>query len=148
MATMGVEEKSAVTPTVHVVGKYYLGDTAILLKADVEENGGSFVRECDDNGYVSVVVGLNTKSWGRGIGYLVHELTELASRDVRGCYSRIPDYALASDGYLFVMDHEQFSEVTMRVGLMLSECLPKLAEAYRAHGPPSMVHADDRTIAT
>lgn len=108
------------------IGSYKLGLIPIKLLGVIGETGGSF-----DLGDGVIEVGLASDGgWGRCLTILLHETMELALMQVGGRYVPSPDYAAASDGYHFVVNHDKFSEAVGRAGWFLMDAVPALANVF------------------
>lgn len=109
-----------------LIGAYDLGIQSIRVYVR-SGNGAEF-----DCGAATMTVGLDS-AWPGIVSALCHEALEMsaAQMGIRWCPS--PDFSGASDGWLFVMTHPQMSEVSARVGHMLSAALPDLAAAHKKH---------------
>lgn len=107
------------------IGTYKLGLIPIKLVGVIGETGGSFNL---DPG--TIEVGLAGDGWGRCLTILLHETMELALMQVGGRFVPSPDYAAASDGYHFVVNHDKFSEAVGRAGWFLMDAMPALANVF------------------
>jgi len=114
-----------------VVGRFWLGPQAVELVATATGNGGHVVTKPPTPGPAVVTVAC-ADSWPVVVGLLVHELGELALRNVGGEYIPAVDEACATDGYAFMFNHAQFGEAAARVGALLAVALPAFRRAYRA----------------
>lgn len=107
------------------IGRYRLGPMWINVIVDHEQDGGWFDTDSEELG-----VGLKASDWGVCVSILIHEAMEIAFMQVRGRFCPAPDYATAADGYLFVTNHPDFSEICARVGCFLTWAMPDLAKVW------------------
>lgn len=122
------------------VGRYELGTWTVTLYLNPNEGGGSFDAVSDG---IEIVVG-GKRPWAGVVGVLVHEAMELCLSDMRARFKPDIDYADSADGYLFAMNHEQFSEACARVGIFVASCINDLCDAYRRSKRPRKVKRHGR----
>lgn len=114
-----------------IVGNYPLGPLNVQLVLR-EGTGGEFWTNPDEAGVPLIKVGADHEGgWTRVVEITLHEALELVMTLRGHRLIREPDYAHDSAGFLFVMDHSQFSEVTAQTGMFLGAALPDLNRAYK-----------------
>lgn len=114
-----------------VLGVFVFGIRAVRIIADKKMWGGEFDCAADD-GMAEIVVGFAAEKWHDALGVLLHETMEMSLADL-GCRWRgSPDYAGDNGRQMFVMDHTTFSEACGRAAILLAQCVPVVADAYRA----------------
>lgn len=106
------------------LGWFELGGRKVHVTYDSKESGGHFTAH-------AITVGGASGDWGHVVGIACHEAMEKACADMELRYVPSHDEASASDGFLFVMRHDQFSEAVARVGWFLSAILPPLGKAFK-----------------
>lgn len=113
-----------------IVGTYRLGHVYVRLSL-VSGIGSEFSLYDDDlkMGYIHLAA--DGDSWGTLLDGLLHETGEFVCTE-RG-YRHYPsnNQGQTFDSYLFVLWHEDFSEVCGRTGPFLAACLPDLATAWK-----------------
>lgn len=118
------------------IGRYELGIRTVELVCK-DAAGGEFYMHHKPSGLARIVVGFGERSWGAVVGILLHEAYELAAAD-HGCrFNPAPDYSWDAANYSFAMTHQQFAEITARVGIFMSDCLPALSSAYNRRKKPA-----------
>lgn len=115
------------------IGEYDLGIRMVVVTADPSISGGSFNCVSSDHGKAEIVVGFKCDKWQDVISIFMHEALEMAYSDLAVRFKPCPDFAGATDGYVFMMDHNRFSEAVARVGWMTASVFRDLADAYRKH---------------
>jgi hypothetical protein len=109
-----------------LIGTYTLGIQSIRVYGRAG-NGAEF-----DCGAAEMTLGLD-HDWPGVVTELCHEAIEMCAAQMGLRWAPAPDFSGAADGWLFVMTHPQMSEVSARVGHMLSDALPDLATAHKKH---------------
>lgn len=111
-----------------VVGRYALGDMMVQLRLQNSWRGGSFHKLSVPS---EIAVGCKEEPWPMVVAILTHEVMEFALDRLDARCVPSPDYARASDGYLFHYDHRIHGEACAQAGLFLAAALPALATAYK-----------------
>ena len=62
---------------------------------------------------------------------LLHELFEFAMAQNKSRFAASSDFSQGSAGWIFVMDHTQFSDCCQKVAGIMYECWPKIIDAIR-----------------
>jgi hypothetical protein len=122
------------------IGRYELG----IRKVDVygrPGTGGDFSRATEENGIAEINVGMEEKEWADTISILLHESAELAIYDMRCRYNPDPDFSRDHGNYIFLLTHEQFSEIIARVAWFISRALPDVASDWNARKESKVVAA-------
>lgn len=118
-----------------LVGQYDLGCRRVNLFAASGDSGAHF-STAPVGGVAEIVICIDHSSWVRTLTWLMHEVFEMAAVDCVTRFSPTPDYASASDGYMFVMDHSKMSEVVARMAFMLERAVDDLNTIYSNHHNP------------
>lgn len=85
-----------------------------------------------------ILVGLANKSWPHTLSILMHEAMEFANIELCTRFTVTPDYAMSSDGFVFVQSHQQFSEAVARCAYFMSDVVDKLHASHtKFHRPKS-----------
>lgn len=113
-----------------VVGTYRLGDDSVQLVLR-EGTGGDFWFQPGDIHYCRMKIGADDE-WQRVLTAILHEAEEAAA--ARICCRFTPDDEWGRDNasYVFLLRHEQFSDVCARAGIFLAECLSDVTKAWKA----------------
>jgi hypothetical protein len=112
-----------------IVGHYSLGPESVQLVIR-EGVGGEFYANPGDGQCARIKVGVDEKSWTDVVCTLLHEAMEMAMTRIQCRYAPAPDYGQDHAGYLFAMNHPQFSEASARTGVFIAKALPDLSRAY------------------
>lgn len=118
------------------LGEFCIGNRPFLLFAIPALAGGSvewFPQRNESIG--EICIGLDREHWEDVLAVAVHETMETAIAEVGCRFKPTPDYAYASDGFVFHMDHNHFSEACARAANFLAGGVPKLLDAYQKYGP-------------
>ncbi len=119
------------------LGQYFLGHESVRVFWDTNSRDGGCQLPGDwvkaGNVYVGQIVIGFSLSWSEVVETLLHEAFEYAACK-QGCRFT-GDYRTNSSPShgLFIMTHDQFSEITAQVGVFSSIVLPDLAAAYKKH---------------
>lgn len=113
-------------------GKYNLGPHKVEVILNFASSDGFFSTYGGDKDNTFIEIGCRL-DWARTMTVLIHEVLELAFADMNGRFVPCPDYAEASDGYIFHMNHPAFSEASARVGYFLANSLPDISKVYNAN---------------
>jgi hypothetical protein len=113
-----------------IVGIYQIGDDSVQVVLR-EGNGGDFYLQPRDIETSRIKVGADVDNWHSVVAALMHEAAE--SVLARLCLRMTPDDEFGRDlaSYIFVMRHEQFSDVCARTGRFLAQCLPDVSKAWK-----------------
>lgn len=112
-----------------IVGTYDIGSERVELFLR-QGDGGEFNAMPDRSGIAQIKIGADFPTWHDVVATLLHEALEFQMMQRGNRYSPAPDHAQDHSSYLFVMTHQQFSEVTARAGIFVAHCLPDLARAW------------------
>jgi len=104
----------------HTVGPY-----KVRVNYDPKRSGGEFTTH-------SITIGGASKDWHCVVAIALHEALEHAYADIQARYVPSYDAAHASDGFLFVANHDQFSEAVARAAHFLADVLPEISRACKA----------------
>ena len=114
------------------VGCYKLGYEWVNLFIDGSHSG--HFNLCPHAGEPGrVTIGHYDGHYALALPTLLHELLEYAMCRVMARYAAAPSTSRSSSGYLFVMDHEKFSEIVQQVGEYLVVCEEDLKKALERH---------------
>ena len=113
-----------------LVGVYHCGGRNVKLFWRRGE-GGEFVVAPSKGGIPEITVGIDGDFWADVVAWLMHEAAEMAAYDLSCRWTPSPDFSYESSGYLFVMNHNQFSDVLARAAMLISKALPDLATIYK-----------------
>jgi hypothetical protein len=103
------------------VGVFKLGPENVELWVDPAISGGTFNLCPRSGGMAEIRIGVNEQ-----IEVLIHELFEFCAARLQLRFIAAPSFTRSHADYLFVMTHEQFTEVAARVGCFMSDAIPKL----------------------
>lgn len=106
------------------LGWFNLGERKVKVLYDPKLAGGEFSAH-------QIVIGGHTKNWPHTVATAAHEALEMAFSQQRCRWVPDVDMAAASDGFLFVADHAQFSEAAAQAGQLLAKLLPELSRAFK-----------------
>lgn len=112
-----------------VIGVYEIGMDQVQLVIR-EGYGGEFWLKPGTGVIPRIKVGVDGTGWNEVVTTLLHEAMEMQMTKSHCRFSRDPDYGRDHGGYIFLMDHTQFSDVTARVASFMAEALPDLAIAF------------------
>lgn len=114
------------------VGTYRLGPKNVDLYATVppHESGGSFYFAPEERRLPRIKVCIDELEWKHTVAILHHEAMELSMQDHHCRFLQSGQFSASHASYLFVMDHEQFTECSEWTGQFMSNCLPELAKAF------------------
>lgn len=120
-----------------IIGIFPLGhcDVELVIR---EGTGGEFYCAPEPGKIPRIKVGVDDRKWSFVVGVLLHETMELVMAQLKYRYDQADDYGRDHSSYLFIMTHPQYSDVCARVGLFVSECLPKLTKAYKEWNKPTV----------
>jgi hypothetical protein len=118
------------------VGIYFLGTRKVTLYLNPKIGGGSFLTSAPPHELAEIVVGSNGNAWSMVVAILLHESLEFQFLETGNRYTPNPDYAVASDGYVFFMDHNGFSQAVARTADFLATALPDLRRVYTKASRP------------
>lgn len=112
-----------------IVGSYGMGwdQCQIVLR---EGDGGEFWLIPEMGSIPRIKVGADD-SWENIVGVLCHELLELIFVMQRVRFERTNITGMGHDGYVFMFDHNQFSDAVMRLGNLVSICLPDVHKVWK-----------------
>lgn len=113
-----------------IVGTYHIGDVSVQVV--LREGGGAdtFVHPGDIPN-PRIKIGADVDTWGEVLGALVHEAVEYCMARLRVRFQRADSEHWDSTSYVFIFNHEQFSDISRRVGDFEARCLPDLLKAWR-----------------
>lgn len=112
-----------------IIGEY----TLALLQVQVvlrEETGGEFYTSPVNGACPRIKIGAEYELWPDVVGVLTHEVMELFFAIRGGRYAPSNGLVNGSDRYLFVCDHNLFSEACGATGKFLAQCLPDVSRAW------------------
>jgi hypothetical protein len=119
-----------------LLGTYFLGYESIRVFTDAKSRDGEaqLPGKWQNAGTVllaEITIGLNL-SWQETVETMLHEAFEYAAIK-QNCRFVGSAWANSSPSRgLFVLDHEQFSEICAQVGVFTAEVLPELAGVWKA----------------
>jgi len=113
-----------------IIGVFPIGfeDVELVLR---DGNGGEFFNCPEPGKCPRIKIGADVKEWKDIVAVLVHEAMEFRMNRCRARFD--PSYDVGKDhgSYLFVMDHQIFSDCCAQVGELLVCSLPALAVAWK-----------------
>lgn len=113
------------------IGVYRLGWRFIELWVDPTWLGGRVITgPAPESTITRMIIGLNDH-WKGVVGVLTHESVEIAAWDMGTQYRKSGEYSETTNGYYFMFDHQQFTEIADRAGYFMAQVLPDLSTAYR-----------------
>jgi hypothetical protein len=116
---------SALRAAAKLVGIFDAGTRNVELYIR-EGRDAEFHLQPEKNQQAKITLGTADYKWWEIMSNLTHEITEFVLTDMGLRYAPAPDISQDNGNYYFAMSHTQFSEVTARVGLFLSEAMPVL----------------------
>jgi hypothetical protein len=122
-------------PTKRRVGVYALGPASVELWVDDETASANFSLFVDGElgKLPRIRVGTRRRTWHGVFETMMHEVVEMAMVQVCCRWAPNPDYATSNAGYLFVVNHEQFSDVVSRAAEFIADAgAPLLREFKRS----------------
>jgi hypothetical protein len=117
----------------YLVGTYTLGYDNVRVVADGDTYGDAAAvwYNPSDGGCEKIVLKCKGRTWGDCVAGLLHEAME-AMIHRRGLgYSQSHAPREVTDGYLFIMSHHEFDQLSDWVGPFLAACLPDFSEAWK-----------------
>jgi hypothetical protein len=112
-----------------IVGTYRLGDEMVQLV--LREGGGAdFYTTPGDIPNPRMKIGADRQSLDWLIDSVQHEAQEHSMSILRLRFLRGDSYYVDSTAYVFMLDHEEFTEVCHRAAMFLGDCLPDLKRAW------------------
>jgi hypothetical protein len=114
------------------IGIYSLSGFGVRLRWR-DGNGGEFNSNPSNGNVPEITIGFDEPDFPHVLRTLLHEAFEFAMSDGNLRYVGSDDWGDSHDGYLFIMTHPQFSDMSGRVGAFLGACLPDTAKAYRSY---------------
>jgi hypothetical protein len=98
------------------------------------ERGGRFYCTPDDTSKprLKVMVGKDS-TWARAVDYLLHEATEFSLMRLQKRYEVAGSWSCDDAAYLFVLTHQDLSEVMSWVSHFAAKALPPLSQAFNAY---------------
>lgn len=112
------------------LGMWPLGTCYVKLIADYSSGNGSFAL-WPDSGVPEIWVGLTGPYWSGTLDVLLHEALELSFTQIGRRYAPSPDIAKSHAGYLFSMNHEEFSDGVARCAGFLMHAIPALHKEWK-----------------
>lgn len=113
-----------------IVGTYRIGDERVQLVLR-EGTGANFYERPDDIQCPRMTIGADQKNIGWLIDSVQHEAQERSMAVIRARWNRTDSYYVDSTSYLFIITHEEFTDVCHRASMFLAECLPDLKKAWK-----------------
>jgi len=111
------------------VGYYEIGPTQVELVVK-GGNGGGFDAGAKPGCVTQIWIGVDGE-WNEVVSVLLHEALEFCFMHAGLRYCPAPDYSDDNGGYLFSMDHTQFSEATARAGGFVAAAIPDLCLQFK-----------------
>ena len=116
------------------LGVFELGLHRVRLFA-THGTGGAFSTLPGDNGPPQIEVGIDRNDWSFVVGILMHEAMEFSAHTMGFRFTPACDVACDNGGYMFLMDHTQFSEATARASEFVAAAIPVLEKHWKEkHG--------------
>ena len=110
-----------------VLGIYSIGNIKVRVRLLGNWRGAAVYASAPPE----ISVGCRNEDWPFTVGLLTHEAMEFALERLGARYEPSPDYARATDGYVFHFDHRALGEACAEVGIFLAEVLPDFSTAYK-----------------
>jgi len=112
-----------------IVGSYYAGNDSVQLVLR-DGSGGEFYRTPEDGAIARIRIGADD-SWEGVFGILTHEIFELIIDKLRFRFKVDNDFSNSYASYLFVFNHQDFSDICARSAEFIDLCLPDLKREYK-----------------
>lgn len=112
------------------LGVFELGLHMVRLFA-IHGTGGAFRLLPDDGGFPFIEVGIDRNDWPFVVGILMHEAMELSAHTMGFRFLPACDVSCDNGGYMFLMDHAQFSEATARAAEFVAPAIPALEKLWK-----------------
>lgn len=112
-----------------IVGSYYAGNECVQLVL-MEGIGGEFYSVPERGATARIKIGADT-DWDCIFGVLFHEIFELLFERLNGRFYPSGDTSQSMASWLFVADHQVFSDICVRAAEYVDECLPDLKKEHK-----------------
>jgi hypothetical protein len=121
-----------------VVGQFRLGPENVEVHLIPGSFGGNFCMAPEGGGVATIHLSdYGGKEPERLSEVLLHEAFELTAARMHLRYGNMPSSSRSSADYLFVMNHEQLTEVLARVGLFIHEAFPAVLRVAKTTNQPN-----------
>lgn len=80
-----------------------------------------------------ISIGLMQRHWPHTLEVLLHEALELSFVQIGRRYNPAPDYGNSSASFIFVANHEEFTEAVSRAGQFVAQTSPALEKAWKSN---------------
>lgn len=114
------------------IGEWMIGHRNVELLVDRELLGGSFIL-APEKGVAQITVGTRYDEWHEVLEVLMHECLELSFCDIGVRFKANPTLVNGHDGYVFIADHNQFTDAVIRATYFVSQCQHDLCKIHRKH---------------
>ncbi len=112
-----------------IVGTYEIGSDYVQIVLQEGNDGEGYIKP-EWGKVMRVKIGCDG-DWHSAVAKLNHELWELLLLKLRLKYCPYSDYANDVCTGLFVFNHEQFADISARVGMCFADCLPDVSKAWK-----------------
>jgi hypothetical protein len=117
-----------------LLGQYFLGNESVRVVIDTTSRDGH--AQLPGNWQIAgkmitgcITIGLALE-WGSVVGTFLHEAMEYVAVKRECRFVADARFCLSPSHGVFLMTHDQYSEICDQVGMFLSQSLPDLATAH------------------
>jgi len=113
-----------------VIGSYLIGGeyAELVLR---EGTGGEFYLTPEEGHIPRIKVGADYSDWQDVLGVLIHEAVEMALARVKCRYTPEDDFGDDHLGFLFVVEHKDFSDACSRAGMFIAAAQDDLRREWK-----------------
>ena len=108
-----------ISPPQEHIGVFALGWVNVDVYAMWNEAGGEFYHLPDSKSLPRIKIGMDHGKWEEVLNVILHEAFEYAADNYQCRYKLTGRHTGNSADFQFVMDHQQFAEITGRVAAFL-----------------------------
>lgn len=116
------------------LGFVNVGYDPVELQVDPGMSGGSVFIPMGNGTPPTMTIGLDNDEWEATLSVLIHEALEFALEKKNLRYEPSQDLGKDHAQYLFVMDHQQFSDACARVAVFLVQAQMRVYDAWKKRG--------------
>lgn len=119
------------------LGTYDLGGSNIDVFLKYGETGGDYISKPTATGLPRILVGMlyPQNQWAKIVTILYHEAMEYVLMNFGARYEPDCEFWPAHATYMFVFNHNVFTEATARVGEFMIHVIPDIATKFNAQFP-------------
>jgi hypothetical protein len=115
------------------LGTFELNHEKIDLFVDRESDGGAFNLNPEEKPRGYIRIGLLYDDWDACLDTLLHEVYEYQLARMGCRYDSTNSTGTTMDGFLFVLDHQQFTHMHCVAASFLNLTINRLKQAYHKH---------------